>query len=383
MKDLYRKLAMPVVLILIIPQLINLFCCFMLSGHQLRELPMGVYLGDNTAFTRSIVTAFDQSDTFKIELYSDSPEALEQEIRNSRIVFGLAIPKHFSKDMVLKKSPSILTLIDGSRLSAASFAKVGASDLLLGIKSEAFINALNRDLGMSLDEAKTLSKSIAFETRLLHNPTRNYQSFLLPGFMTALVQVGLALAAAATIWPNDRPENYFAVIKKALSYATFAFASILMILSVQIFGFGVPMRGQFLDVAFLTFIFTLCVSLIALWLSATLTDKVFSCQVAAVYFIPSTILSGYSWPVESMPTLYHYIAPLMPFTYYGDTVRSLLLKGFSYSYTHSVISLIIGALFALFISLPSAIFREKLKHAVLNSALGKRIQQSLEFKEED
>jgi ABC-2 type transport system permease protein len=49
----------------------------MFSDHQLKETPTAVYLGDNTQLSRSIVSYFDDNETFDVKYYVDSPYDIE------------------------------------------------------------------------------------------------------------------------------------------------------------------------------------------------------------------------------------------------------------------------------------------------------------------
>jgi ABC-2 type transport system permease protein len=114
-----------------------------------------------------------------------------------------------------------------------------------------------------------------------------------------------------------------------------------MIILVQTVFFGVPFNGSFLEVMILSLLFNFAVSSIAVMISRIIKDRVFSAQVAAVFFIPSSILSGYTWPLIAMPEFFQNFSKILPFTYYGDTLRDILIKGESGFYQNSVVSLIV------------------------------------------
>lgn len=382
MKEHWKRFAMPLVLIFILPLAVNLAACMMLSSHQIGEIPMGVYLGDNSSLSRTIIEEFDKSQHFQLILFASSPAELESSLNRGDIAFGLIIPDDFYKQIKGNESPSIMTLVDGTRLSIASFAKVASSEILLGVKNELLVEKLNVTDGMTLDEAETLAKSISFETRLLHNPTKDYLAFLMPGLMTSLVQVGIALSAAATEWMGGCPRNRKEILLKAGAYALAGTVSITMILVVQTIGFSVPLKGSAMIVLLLTSVFTFAVASMALMISAGLSDKVLACQIAAVYFIPSTILSGYSWPISSMPEPYHYLAPLLPFTHYGATLRDILLKGSTDGLLQDLMILTVFSLIGIMGASSCAHFREFVKRRFAASIIGQRILKSLELKEE-
>jgi ABC-type polysaccharide/polyol phosphate export permease len=66
-----------------------------------------------------------------------------------------------------------------------------------------------------------------------------------------------------------------------------------------------------------------CAVMVSVWVR----DTAFASLIVAVFFIPSTALGGYTWPRISMPHIYKLLSYLMPFAHYGDSLRSLYLKG--------------------------------------------------------
>jgi ABC-2 type transport system permease protein len=341
MRDNLKKYMMTFVLILIIPQIVSLMNCYMMLDKQLTELPMGVYIGDNTSLTRNIVNSFDNNETFDIKYYVQSPDDIERLMEKGSIVFGLVIPKDFTKDLKKIKSPTIVTVFDGTQLSSASFTKLKATEILLTTKTGAMVSAFKGKFDMSTREALNTARAININTKVIGNPTRNYIDFLLPGMMTALVQIGLAMSAAGAIVDkkNEKAIKYY--LRKVSFYGSIGFLSTMMIILVQTVFFGVPFNGSFLEVMILSLLFNFAVSSIAVMISRIIKDRVFSAQVAAVFFIPSSILSGYTWPLIAMPEFFQNFSKILPFTYYGDTLRDILIKGESGFYQNSVVSLIV------------------------------------------
>lgn len=325
--DRLKKYIMPFVLIFLIPQVANLLSCLMMNDKQIREVPMAVYMGDDTSVTREIVKSFDNNETFDVKYYVENPNDIEKLMNEGEIAFALVIPEDFTIDVKNLKSPSLMTVIDGSQLSVASFTKIASSEILMTIKAGALINLMKAKFNMSFDQAKSAAMAMDITSRILGNPTRNYINFLLPGMMTALAQVGIAMAASAAINREKRKTLFTYILLKVMAYAVIGFISIMMILGVQMKFFGLPMKANWSDLLLLCGAFSLSVASVGILFSAVFWNKVLASQVAAIYFIPSSILSGFTWPLISMPKFFQNISHIMPFTHFGDTLRDLLVKG--------------------------------------------------------
>ncbi len=331
-----KKYIMPFLLIFLIPQIANILICIMMSEKQLREIPTAVYLGDNTSLTRTIVNSFDEHETFDIKYFVEDPYEIEELMKQGKILFGLVIPKDFTKDLKKLKSPKLMTVTDGTQLSSASFLKVSASEILLSLKGGVLIDVMRGKFNMSYDQAKNAVMAIDITSRILGNPTRNYVNFLLPGMILSMVQAGMGMTAAAALDKSSQKNIFLDAIVKMLACSGLGLISTAMILWVQIRFFDVPMKANFGKIGLLCGVFCICVCSIGIMLSSIFKDKMLASQVAAVYFLPSSILSGYTWPLLSMPVFFQKFAFFLPFTHFGELLRDLLLKGHSNFYFKNV-----------------------------------------------
>ncbi len=347
----FKKNITAIILIFFVPQIVNILTCTMMQDKQLKDIPSAILLQDNSSLTRQIAEDFDYSDTFSIEYYPENIQQMEKLMQEGKIYFGLVIPEDFTKDVKKFKSPSVTALFDGSQLSSASFTKIASSKILMTLKTGAIMNAYKGKFNMSSIEALNTAMPISVTTRLLGNPTRNYVNFLLPGMMLALVQVGMAMIICASFDSNDKNMGTFSFLKILIQklglYSLFGFISMLSIIFIQHNFFQVPFESSFFDTAILIFLFSTSVTSVCLLIAAFFDNKILAVQVGAIWFIPSSILSGYTWPSIAMPDFFSKLASFMPFTYFVNSLRDLLLKGQSYFYNSSLISLILLSLISL------------------------------------
>ena len=375
----FKKYIAPLILILIFPNLVNILTCYSMKEKQLRYIPSAVYLGDNTSMTRDIVRNLKSSETFDVQYIVDDPNEVEALMRDGKILFGLIIPQNFTNDIKNFKSPKLTTVIDGTQLSPASFTKIASSELLMTIKAGAMMSTYQGKLSMSETEALNTAMPINIVNRLIGNPTRNYINFLLPGMMLAIVQVAVAMnAASSKIVKKSSGIIYFFknVMKNLIDYGILGIVSSVLILAVQHYIFDVPIKASYTSILLLLIVFMLAVVSMSLLIASIFSKKqVFATQVAAVWFIPSSILSGYSWPLISMPDFFRQISSFMPYTYFVSTLRNLMLKGHSYDYKTNIAILLILTLGSLILSLVSFVIRKQIlkRNITLKSLSGRKV----------
>jgi ABC-2 type transport system permease protein len=122
-----------------------------------------------------------------------------------------------------------------------------------------------------------------------------------------------------------------------------------MILGFSYFWFGVPVRGEFhlLALTMLLYIFTglsfgLLVSTVAK------TQRVAMMATLLATILPTFMLSGFIFPVRSMPGIFQWVSKIIPATHFLVIIRGVMLKGNMWTDLWSPVTILIG--FALFLT---------------------------------
>jgi ABC-2 type transport system permease protein len=71
---------------------------------------------------------------------------------------------------------------------------------------------------------------------------------------------------------------------------------------------------------------------IGLFISTISRTQFQAMQASILIMLPSIILSGFVFPVESMPRLAQWVAAILPLTYYLRIVRGIIVKGIGMEY---------------------------------------------------
>lgn len=327
------------IILFIIPILVSVMLGVELSQNQIKNIPMAVYDMDNSSLSRMIVEQFAQNETFNVKYYLEDSSSMEDLFNMNKIRVGMIIPKGFSKDVTALRSPSVLMLYDGSSMTMASAAKTRASEILLTLKTGILLKQIQARLDLPEDVAQKIALSINFSNRTLYNPARGYKNFLNLGLVAALIQSGIGILAATSLRRSEMPQPIILrvghILGKIVFYGALGSASLVLSLVIQNRYFDIPFRGRMQDALFLCTAFSVTVASLGVMLSCWIKNELLSTLVAAVIFVPDTILAGYTWPVMAMPEIYQRLAYYLPFYHFADNQRDLMLKGVSRAYMYN------------------------------------------------
>lgn len=319
------------VVCIIMPICINLIIGWELNGNVINHVPMAIVDRDHSELSRQIIGYFKDNDAFYIEEEVDTQDKLEELLNTSQVRVGMVIPENFSHDIAELKAPTLLMLYDGSHMSMVSIAKAKATEILTTTRVGASIQQLEIRQGKSNREALTLAMPINFVNRNLYNPTRSFNYFMTPGYGTIVCQLGIAFTAVLSVlFPRQdkKLKNVIGyLIGKILFYGTLGSLTVTTNILIQVGIFKLPCQGNLLEAIALGILWMFAIASLCVMISSWFRNRVLAQAIIGLMLIPNSIFSGYTWPVMSMLPFYKGMSKLIPFTYFGDNLRDLYLKG--------------------------------------------------------
>src|SRR5260370_25568038 len=103
--------------------------------------------------------------------------------------------------------------------------------------------------------------------------------------------------------------------------------------------FGVPVHGHFTTLLMITLPFVLSMLGWGLWISTKVSTRDAAMQAAMATLMPCIFLSGYVFPLDSMPRFFWWFAQLLPTTWLIDASRGVILRGAGWRelWLHSIV----------------------------------------------
>lgn len=291
---------------------------------NVRHVPTVVFDEAGTQESRNLVQSFANSEDFDIagEVYTDA--ALSESIISGRAHVGIKIPEDYSRRVLAGQTAQILILVDGSQSSVASEA------LNVG-NAIALRESLKQILG---------DRPMPVEARpqILFNPDTRSANYFIPGLLVVMCQMMAVMLTANAIVrekENGTLEQLFMtparagelMLGKLFPYLCLTLAEFCLITLLMRTVFRVPIHGVFLTLLGLGVPFILGMLGLGLWISTRASTRDAAMQMTMGTVIPSIFLSGYVFPVESMPTGFLYLAYAIPTTWMIDASRGVILRG--------------------------------------------------------
>jgi ABC-2 type transport system permease protein len=291
---------------------------------------------DLSQTSRQLIKGFSNSDYFDIIGYDRDPEHLIGYLEAGKARGVLWIPRGFARKIAAKTTCDVFFGLDGADANTATIS--------LGYFSK-FIQAYSANITLkqlTYSGQSALASRInpfQIEQRVWYNPELKSSHFIVPGLISTLLMMVVALLTAMAV-TNEKERNTFEqlavspikawqlILGKLIPYAMISFLGVLLIIPAGIFWFGVPLNGSLLVLGLFIIIFLVSVLGIGLFFSTIAkTQQQAMFMVLPATSLPSILLSGFVFPIESMPQFLQVITYVVPARFFLIALRGIFLKG--------------------------------------------------------
>jgi ABC-2 type transport system permease protein len=354
---LYVLFVFPILLLVIFGYAIN---------FDVHHIKMVVYDQDKSYDSRSFINTLTSSDYFDLVGYINDENKIKDILDTKKAQCVIVFSKNMSKDLYSKKNVNVQILIDGVDANTASII-VSYMNIATASYSQKFQNKIMAVMGRKSYVPIDVHPAFWF------NPDLNSTFFLIPGLIamiliiTAVVSISLSIVREkerGTIEQiNVSPLSSFELlIGKTIPYVIISLIIAAFILIAGYFLFGITIRGNIILLFFSTLIFIFASLNLGIFVSSIADTQQVAFQIATlVSMLPSMLLSGFVFPIESMPPVVQILTNITPAKFFLIILRGILLKGVGISaFWQQMVYLLI---FSLVLLILSAIINKKSKIA--------------------
>jgi ABC-2 type transport system permease protein len=318
-------------ILLFIPAFFLLLFGYALN-FDIRNITLAVQDHDRSAKSRELVSAFVNSGYFTLVGYVDSPAELDRLVDEGAVRTILAIPSGFERDLSLARPVVVQAIIDGDNANTASTA-VGYVRRLVAEYSGAQA-ALATGAG-----SRSPGVMIGVEPRIWYNPQLRSTLFLVPGLIAYISMITAVVSTALSVVREKErgtmeqvrmapisPLPY--ILGKTIPYLVISFISAIVVIVAAMALFDLPMRGSWLLLFGAIALFLIGAQAQGLLISTIADTQQVAFQVALLSsLLPTMILSGFIFPISSMPVVVQWITHIVPARYFLVALRAIVLKG--------------------------------------------------------
>ena len=303
---------------------------FGLIDTNVKHVPTVVFDQSHTEDSRALVRDFVNTGYFDVVGFAGSREQMRDRIVAGRASVGVEIPPDYARRRLEGQTADFLVLIDGSDSTVSGQTLAAANGI-----------ALNRSMEALRARGAFAAMPVQLFPQLLFNPDSRTANLLIPGLVAILLTFsGTLLATFSIVRERERgtfeqlmvtPVSTVAVVMgKLLPYLALGFVQLVLILTLMTTVFGVPIHGSLPLLLGLSLVYLFALLSMGLLISAWAQTQMEAIQIAQMFLLPSIMLSGYIFPLSSLPYPLRMLSQLLPATHFIAMCRGIVIRGASF-----------------------------------------------------
>ena len=313
--------------VLFVPAFILLLYGYALN-FDIRDIRLAVDDRDGSRASRALVSAFVNSGYFALAGDIHSPAGMDRVIDSGEARAVLVVPAGFERDVTNRVPVRLQIVIDGDNANTAATAM-------------AYATALTAEFAASLQTGAGIARRppVTLEPRVWYNPELRSTLFLVPGLIAFIAMITAVVSTALSVVREKErgtmeqirmspltPAPF--VVGKTLPYLALSLLSALFVILAAMALFDMPVRGSWLLLGAAVTVFLVGALAQGLLISTIADTQQVAFQAALLSsFLPTFILSGFVFPISSMPWAVQIVTYVVPARYFLTALRAIVLKG--------------------------------------------------------
>ncbi|MCX5678734.1 MAG: ABC transporter permease [Candidatus Omnitrophica bacterium] len=322
-RSLGLGIAIPVILIVLFGYALSL---------DIDHVPMVVWDQDKSKESVDFLLNFKNSIYFSINAYYDNYRDLERDINYGRAMIGMVICKDFSHYLNSGQKAPVQLILDGSDSNTAQIALGYVTAITSAYNVNVITNALAKAGAPSVS-------TLDFRPRIWFNQDFESKNFIVPGLIAIIMMIIAALLTSLTVareWERGTMEQLIStpvrpaelIVGKFIPYFAIGLLDLGIAVFMGKFVFDVPLRGNVFLLFILSSVFLTGALALGIYISTVAKNQLMASQMALlVSFLPTFLLSGFTYEIFNMPKIVQAFTYFIPARYFITILRGIYLKG--------------------------------------------------------
>lgn len=292
---------------------------------EVKNTRVAVLDPSNDVVTRTIVDRLQASEYFTITHWLHTPQEVEKAFREGSIDIAVVFTNQFA-DNLYTADAYVQLISDATDPNMATAQTNYAASIIASVQQEML-------------PPTGAQSMLTPQVKLLYNPQMKSAYNFVPGVMGLILMLICAMMTSISIVREKETgtmeillvspvKPIFIILAKAVPYFILSFVNLVTILLLSVFVLHVPIAGSLLGLIVVSLLFIFVSLALGLLISSLVHTQVAAMLVSGVVLMmPTMLLSGMIFPLESMPLFLQLVSDILPARWYIQVVRKLMIEG--------------------------------------------------------
>jgi ABC-2 type transport system permease protein len=327
--------------------------------NEIKDVKIGIYDPSSDFLSQQLTSKLISSGYFIPEVYVSSEGEIETVLKSGKVRMVLVYQHNFAERFFKDGIVGVKLISDATEPNTASMITNYAS-------------AIITDFAKEKSTVSPMQQPINVETRMLYNQELKSVFMFVPGTMALILMIITAMMTSISIAREKELgtmevllvsplKPYQIILGKVFPYIGLAFANSLVILLLAFTVFGLPMRGSLPLLLLVCFLFILLALSLGIFISTVVKTQQIAMFISMIaIMLPTMLLSGFIFPIESMPKVLQWLSVIIPPRWFVSALKTIMLKGEGFMLVWKEM-LIMFSITIFFIALSIKRFKERIE----------------------
>jgi ABC-2 type transport system permease protein len=280
--------------------------------------------------SRELIAKLEASRYFELEKISFNPHQIEENFREGKIRMAVVFPSGFGSDLVHFNYAPLQVIADASDPNTANTLTNYLTNVVVAYQSQKFAT---QNIPLQIDT----------EIRMLYNPQLKGAHNFVPGVMALVLMLVCVMMTSISIVREKELgtmeillvspfKPVLVILSKAVPYLILSLVNVTSILLLSVFVLDLPVKGSVALLFAESTLFIITSLSLGLFISVRAQTQQTAMLVSMMgMLLPTLLFSGFMFPIENMPTALQYLSNVVPAKWYYIIVKSVMIKGLSFS----------------------------------------------------
>ncbi|HBX64723.1 MAG TPA: multidrug ABC transporter permease [Balneolaceae bacterium] len=310
--------------------------------NEVTNAQIGILDLSKDEVTRTLTQKLEASSSFQIQAYLESYEEVEGLFKQGNIKEIVVFEADFKEKLIGNNKADIQIITDATDPNLANLVQSYTSNII-------------RDYVQELNETSGVQQAgLNPKVRMMYNPELRSVNLFVPGLIAVILMLISALMTSISITREKELGNmeillvsplkpYHIIIGKVLPYLVLSVVNVVTILVLASFVFQVPFQGSYFLFFMEAILFILTALALGVFISSAANNQQTAMMVSlAGLLLPTVLLSGFIFPVDSMPVRLQIVSHAIPAKWFLIIVRSIMLKGSEFMLIWKETAILVG-----------------------------------------
>lgn len=314
--------------------------------NEIKDAKIGILDKAHDNLSLELTNKILSSGYFRLYANLKSEKEIEPAFRKGEIKEVIIFEPKFSEKLLKENKANVQILADATDPNTANALVNYTSSILM---------AFQQNLNKAAEQPMTISP----EVRMLFNPELKGVYMFVPGLITIILMLISAMMTSISITREKElgtmevlmvsPLKPMQIIAgKVLPYLLLSFINTIIILLLGTFVFGTPVKGSIVLLLAECILFIICALSLGIFISTRTNSQQTAMMISMMgLMLPTIMLSGFIFPIESMPKILQWISNIIPARWFIHIIKDIMLKGIGIQYIWKETLVLAGMTFVL------------------------------------